>query len=484
MDLTAADLATEIQHKRVSARASVEASLRRIAELNEQVRAFITICEDEALREADEVDARLRRGEQIGTLAGIPIAIKDLVDTKGIRTTYGSLTRAAYVPDRDDIAVERLRAAGAIVVGKTNTPEFGLGSDVTTNSLYGPTANPYRIDLTSGASSGGSAVAVATGMVPLADGTDFGGSVRQPASYCNIVGVRPTPGLVPIIGKARLWEGSIVHGTFGRTVEDASLMLETMIGPDQRDPVSLCALHPNKPAFRSPALSELRLAISPDLGLTPIDPEVADAFQGAVLQIINLFPSASFAHPDCSGVQRTFQSLRAVQLYRDFHTITDQFANEVSPRLCWEVDRGRNIDIHQYLSALEKQSEIYLRFMAFFERFDLLATVSAATPPFPNDQAGAQEINGVSMQEPNEYHAITYVFSLVGLPAMSIPCGLTASGLPVGLQLVARPCEDFLMLAFAHKLEEELGFRHTAPTGPVRGVRSPTRPDARRTRRA
>jgi amidase len=456
--MSAGELAENIRGAKVTACSAIGDSVDTISRLDPSIKAFITVQFEKAMEEAENIDSELRQGHVRGPLAGVPIAIKDIVDTAGMRTTYGSRLREEYVPQSDNVAVARLKAAGAVVIGKTNTPEFGLGHDDSYNDLCGPTTNPYDPSVTAGASSGGSAAAVASGMVSLADGTDFGGSVRQPAAYCGIVGIRPTPGIVPIIDKPRAWDRSIVHGCFGRSVEDVALMLGVMAGPHPADGASLT------PVWSEGKLStaRIRVAASRDLGITNLDTSIADAFERCVSQIEQYGVAVVRDHPDCSTVKRTFQVLRAVHLRRDMLPIVRGKEDRVSARLIWEMDQGTDLTIEDYLYALEEQSRIYRTFMSFFETCDFLLTPTAAVPPFASGAAGVKAVGGVELGEQNEYHAITYAFSLVGFPCLSIPCGWK-DGLPVGLQIVGRPFDDARLLEFAAVLQNQLDYRHRFP---------------------
>ncbi len=460
--LGAVALAEAVRKRKLSAVELVSASLDWIAGLNDRLKAFITICDERALVQARRVDEAAARGAPLAPLHGLPVAIKDLTATAGIGTTFGSSIYESNVPDADELVVARLREAGAVVVGKTNTPEFGFGARCT-NALCGPTANPFDASRTSGGSSGGSAVAVATGMVPLAHGTDFGGSVRTPASFCGVVGLRPTPGVIPSVPKAMLWDSLSVHGILARSVDDAALMLEVMSGGDARDPVSLLA-----PPWRAKAPNEHgniapRLALSADLGIARIDPAVRAGFDRAAQAMSSLASEVAEAAPDCAGAQACFETLRAANLFRQFGAFCQTHADRISPGLRWNVERGRDVTISDFLKAEAERGRLYLSFLDFFERYDILATVSASVPPFSNTQEDVLEIAGVPTRNIIDYLTVTYTISLVGFPAMSIPGAWTDDGLPVGIQLVAPPFEEARLFAFARRLQDELGFRHRWP---------------------
>src|SRR5262245_16781867 len=441
----------------------VEACLGRIAALDRTLKAFITVCADQALAEAQRADRERAAGRLRGPLHGVPVAIKDITLTAGIRTTFGSRVYANHVPDEDDACVARLRRAGAIVIGKTNTPEFAFGA-LCTNAIQGPTANPYDTRFSSGGSSGGSAAAVAAGMVPLAQGTDFGGSVRTPASFCGIVGLRPTPGRIPAAPKRFAWNAMSVHGILTRDIGDAALMLEAMSGPEPADPLSV-GIAPWRAASldATGGPARPRVAYSPDLGFAKVHSGVTAVFDRAVDAMRRLDLELVPATPDPAGAQQAFETLRAGQLYASYAELAGRHRDLLSPSFLWNVDRGRGISALDYLTAEAERSRLYERFARFFRDHDLLCTVSAAVPPFPNTQENVTEIEGLAMANIIDYLRITYLITLIGFPSVSIPCGFTAAGLPIGMQLVARPFEETALLGFARRLERELGFRHRPP---------------------
>lgn len=457
--LSATDLAQAIRTRRVRAVDAVSACFERIDQDNDRLKAFITICREQAEAEAIKADAAVERGEHLGSLHGVPFAIKDLTATAGIRTTYGSVIYKDYVPSKDELCVARLRAAGGILIGKTNTPEFGLGN-ATTNELYGPTANPYDLDKSCGGSSGGSAVAVSAQMCPLAQGSDFGGSVRTPASFCGIVGLRPSVGRIPQVPKNPLWESLAVDGVLARDVKDAALMLSVMAGQDRRDPVSIAQPSWSMPDFSDEGRNQIRVGFSHDLGIAIIDTEVAEVFHQAIERMAPVCQSVSPDCPDCSGAQETFETLRAALLLHQQRHHYEKYGALLSENVRWNVERGFDIKAADYLRAETERDRIYLNFLEFFERYDILATVSASVPPFPRDQQEILDINGVALRNIIDYLTITYTISLTGLPALSIPCGWTKSGLPIGMQLVGKPQGEAELLRFAFLLQEKLNFRH------------------------
>jgi len=458
---TASESARLVRAGEVSARELVEASLARIAEEDADLRSFITVSGDRALAEADAADAALAAGRPPRPLEGLPFAVKDLTDTAGVRTTRGSLLHADHIPAADELCVARLRAAGAILVGKTNTPEFGAGPRCT-NRLFGPTANPYDLAMTSGGSSGGSAAAVAAGLVPLAHGTDFGGSVRTPASFCGVVGLRPTPGVIPSASRPLAWNNLVTHGVIARTVDDAALMLSAMTGHDPRDPLSrpgpsvLDLREACKPAA-------LRIGFSADLGVAPVSQEVRTAFADAVAAIAGRCRHVEAAHPDCTGAREAFATLRAGISHQQNAALVARHRDQLTAPFIWNVERGAGLTGDEFVAAEEARTRTFARFIRFFDDYDLLLLPSAAVAPFPNTQEEVLEIDGRPLASVIDYLAITYLISLVGMPCLSIPCGVFPSGLPVGLQIVALPYGEARLIAFARFIEAELGFRHRWP---------------------
>jgi amidase len=453
----ATELAAAIRQRRILSRELVEACLARIDSRDEQLQAFVTVCGDQALAQADAADQAVARGEQLGPLHGIPVGVKDNTATAGIRTTFGSRIRADFIPETDELVVARLRQAGAIILGKTNTPEFACGA-VCTNALRGPTANPWNLNYSSGGSSGGSAAAVADGMIPLAQGTDLGGSVRTPASFCGIVGLRPTPGRIPSVPKALPWNGLSSHGILARTVRDAGLMLDALSGPDPRDPLSWGG--PSASDRQAP--SSLRMAYCADMGFATIHSQVRQVFDAAIERMralgLNLVPGT----PDATGAQQAFETVRAANLHFSFADMCREHRDLCTPSFAWNVERGAAITAHELLRAEALRGKVYQSFVRFFKDHDILVAVSASVPPFLNTQEDVLEIEGAQMANIIDYLRVTYLISLVGFPSMSIPCGFTAEGLPIGLQLIARPHEEGTLLALAAELERH-GFAYQVP---------------------
>jgi amidase len=359
--------------------------------------------------------------------------------------------------------VARLRSAGGILIGKTNTPEFGMGAHCT-NLLHGRTANPYDLDRSSGGSSGGAAVAVSLGMGHLAQGTDMGGSCRTPASFCGVVGLRPAVGRIPRARKPLLWNFLDTDGILARTVEDAALMLSVMAGADWRDPLSVDSDW-RMPHLSSEMRSPIRLAFSPDLGVATIDSEVETVFRRAMAQIASCCPVEE-SHPDCSMAPFAFETIRAATLLHKQKHHYEKYPHLLSDSVRWNVERGLGISAAELLQAEADRDQLYLNFLHFFRTYDVLMTVSASVPPFLHTQSEILEINGKPLRSIIDYLSITYTISLTGLPAISIPCGWTVSGLPIGLQLIGKPRGEENLLQFAYFLQENLGFRHQIYSSP------------------
>lgn len=458
-EANATDIAAALARGDISARQAVQSSLDRIAALDERLQAFITVSADAALAEADRQDSELRDGRLSGPLHGMPVAVKDNIRTAGIRTTWGSILRRDFVPEQDDEVVRRLRAAGAIIVGKTNTPEFAFGA-VCTNMLRGATANPWNMDLTSGGSSGGSAVAVTAGMTPLALGTDFGGSVRTPASFCGCVGLRPTPGRIADPDRPLGWNRLSTAGILSRTVDDAALMLSAISGRHDMDPTSFAE---GRPEPENMSARDLRVAASATLNHAfRIDSDVREAFESAVHALSAVFPKVTHAAPDMTGASDAFKTLRAAGAWRSFGELVERSADGLTESFVWNVRSGRAISAEEYLKAEEARTRAYRSVARFFRDHDILVLPSASVLPFNNEHGDVLEIDGQPCETIIDYLACTYLVSLIGFPAISIPAIWTSDGRPFGIQLVARPYEEGLLLAAARRLEEA-GFRYRIP---------------------
>ncbi|MFE6735998.1 amidase [Microbacterium sp. NPDC057650] len=461
MSLTATELASRLRAREVTARDAVDASLARIAERDPHLHAFIRVDAEAAAAAASALD-RVPAGER-GPLHGVPVSVKDVTDVAGMPTTHGSLLSDTEPAAADDVSTARLRAAGAVIVGKTNTPEFGFGA-VCTNRICGPTRNPHDLSLTSGGSSGGSAVAVAAELTSLAQGADFGGSVRTPAGFTGTVGFRPTPGRIPEPGRPLAWNALATQGVLARTVDDAALMAAVMSGPDARDPLSLLGAPAIDASDRSLVpVGGVRVAASATLdGSYRIDPEVRSRFARAVDQVSGILGGVDETGPSTAGAEGAFRTLRAAQSWAAHDDRVTRFPEQLTESFVWNVRQGQSITAEEYLSAQATRSSVYRRFRAFFDEYDVLILPTASVMPFPNEQGEVEWIDGVATTSIIDYLACTFLISLVGFPAISIPAPSLPGELPFGLQLVARPYDEATLLRVARTLEAG-GFAYTAP---------------------
>lgn len=452
VSLTATEIAALLRSRRVSARQVMQAHLERIERVNPRLNAICTLAGEEALEQADAADDAMARGEATGPLHGLPIAIKDAVLTRGLRTTWGSPIYRDFVPDTDELLVERLKAAGAIVFGKTNVPEFTAGSQ-TYNEVFGDTLNPYDPTRTCGGSSGGTAVALATGMMPIGDGSDLGGSLRNPGSYCNVVGFRPSPGRVPTWPKALGWDTLVVQGPMARTVSDAALLMRVMAGPDERCPISLP--EPGE-AFATPLERDfrgVRLAWTPDLGRYPVHPTVTGVLEAQLAAFADLGAHVEPAHPNVSDADECFRVLRAWRYALAHEAHLRHHRDRLKDTVIWNTEEGLKLDGLAVARAEERRTALYQRVRAFLERYEFLLLPVSPVPPFPIEQRWVTEIAGHRLETYIDWMALCYVITLTGLPAVSVPAGFTRDGLPVGLQIVGRPRQDLAVLQLAHAFE-------------------------------
>lgn len=452
-ELTATDLARTIARGELSSRDAVEAHLARIASLDTELAAFVTVDAEGAQRAAQICDAV---PAPIGPLHGVPVAIKDLTDTAGLTTTYGSALFRDHVPAEDDLVVARLRRAGAIILGKTNTPEFGFGA-VCTNRLCGPTRNPFDPALTSGGSSGGSAVAVAAGMVPLAHGIDFGGSVRTPAGFCGVASIRPTPGRIPSPRRPLGWDMLATHGFLARSVDDLALALSVCGGGDAQDSLSVGSLSDDRPLADHP-----RIAVTPDFGVAPVAREVRTRFGAAceaLASVADIVPSS----PDCSGAIETFRTLRAAYVANSYGELLRTRRAELTPTVIWNIEAGAKLSAEDYLNAERRRTAIYRSFRELFTRADFLVAPAASVFPWPNEISDVTMIDGAALETPIDYLAVTFIVSLVGFPVLTVPARQDANELPFGIQIIAPPGCESRLFAFGRAIENELGFSHRRP---------------------
>jgi amidase len=444
-----------------SARELVAAHLARIERIDPLVNAIVTRTPELALAAADEADRRRARGDELPPLHGLPIAHKDLQDTAGVRTTYGSPSYRDHVPETDSLQVERLREAGAILVGKTNTPEWGAGSH-TFNPVFGATRNAWDTTRSAGGSSGGAAVALACRMLPIADGSDLGGSLRNPPAWSGVFGLRPTPGLVPHWPVSAPWVPFAVEGPMARTTADLALLLAAMAGPDPRDPLSQRAARPDlAPPFAE--VTYRRVAWSPTVGGLPVDSAISEVLAATVPLLREAGLHVSEDEPDFSGADEVFETWRAFLSATGLGDEYDVRGSAMKSTVRAEVERGRALTSSKLSRATHVQAELAERMRAFFDRYDYLACPVTQVEPFPVEQEYVTEIDGVAMGSYIEWMRSNSRISATLCPAISVPVGFTRAGLPVGLQLVTRPFGERALLEVAHALEQRAGLGDRLP---------------------
>ena len=452
--LPAAEQARLIRTREVSPVEVVDAALAQYEALNPTVNAVVTPTYEAAREVAREAEAAVLRGDELGPLHGLPIGLKDMTETAGVRTTYGSLLYADNVPDVDALLVARLKQAGGIIVGKTNTPEFAAGSN-TRNPVFGQTVNPWNLDLSPGGSSGGSAVALATGMCALAEGSDHGGSLRNPASYCNVVGFRVSAGRIPAYPSPWVYDPFSVHGPMARTVRDAALMLSAMAGPDERVPISIS--EPGAP-FADAAQGDVkgwRVAWTPDLGgLLHVDPEVRALVEAAARRFEELGAVVEEASPDLHDALQIIVPLRAMRtgaVHQKELGLLDKVDNAYLKQFAGRAGELGALDV---ALAEARRSALWERVRGFFQTYQLLLCPSTLTAAFPKELERVSEVAGVKLADPMEASLATYAISMTGLPSIAVPCGFTARDLPVGVQMVGRWRREIDVLRAAAAFED------------------------------
>jgi amidase len=459
----ATELAALLREGVVSARELLAEHLSRIDRLNPALNAIVTTTADRALVAAAAADEALARGELLGPLHGLPVAHKDLALTAGVRTTFGSPIHADQVPDEDELFVERIREAGAVMLGKTNTPEFGAGSH-TFNPVFGVTRNPHDPTRSAGGSSGGAAAALAAGMVAVADGSDLGGSLRNPAAFCGVVGLRPSPGRVPSWPALDPAQDLSVDGPMGRTVADAALLLSAMAGPDPRVPISI----DEEPSRFAPDRIErpparLRVALAPEAdGRMPIDPRIVTAVAGHARTFEGLGWSVEPAFPDLGGAREAFLTLRARTFADELGGLLATDRDRLKATVVWNVEQGLALGDDEVSEARALLGTIRERAARFFERYDLLAMPTTQVLPFPVEVEYPTEVEGVAMPTYLDWMESCWCVTVTGLPAISVPAGRVGR-LPVGLQLVGAPRGDLELLRAARAFERAAGLT-PAPT--------------------
>ena len=447
-------LARLVRARKLSATEVVRAFIAQIERVNPKVNAIVTFLPEQALAAAKSLDRKKRTFA--GPLAGLPIAIKDVIATKGVRTTWGSLVYKDHVPAEDHLLAERLKAAGAILIGKTNTPEFGAGSQ-TFNAVFGATRNPYDLSKTCGGSSGGAAVAVACGMVPVADGGDFAASLRNPGSFCNVIGFRPSTGRVPAYPHPYPWSNLSELGPMARTVSDAAFLLSVMAGPDPRAPTSISEpgsifLKTLKRSFK-----KVRIAWSRDLGGLPVDPRVTQVLESQKKVFKDLGCLVEDAEPDFSGATEAFEALRGLAYQHRIGGLIKDHRDKLKDTILWNYEQGTKLKAADIAKAEALRTSLFHRMRQFLGEYEFFVCPTNQLPPFSVDEPYPSEIAGVKMANYLDWMKSCYYITITTHPAISVPAGFTDEGLPVGIQIVGRYRDDISVLQLAHAFEQATG---------------------------
>lgn len=459
---SAVELAWLIRTKKLSAREALAQHLKQIDRVNSKVNAIVTLVPEMAAEAAAKADEMQAHREKLGPLHGLPVAHKDLMETRGIRTTFGSPLYKDYIPTEDDLVVERMRRAGAITVGKTNTPEFGAGSQ-TFNRVFGATRNPYDLTKTCGGSSGGAAVALACGLVPVASGSDTGGSLRNPAAFCNVVGFRPSIGRVPNPKAAFAWSTLSTSGCLGRSVADLAFALSTIAGPDSRSPLSIDepGEHFARPLDRN--FKGARVAWFKDLGGVPFDARVRTVVDAHRATFESLGCIVEQAEPDFSPAEISFRLLRAWNSANTHGARLQEHPDAFKDTLKSEIEEGLRLTGTDLARTEVAHGRIWRNFQAFLENYEYFVLPTAQLPPFDINTPYPSEIAGVKTDNYIDWMKSCWYISATGNPAASVPAGFTSGQLPVGIQIVGRNKQDFSVLQMAHAFEAATGFGKKRP---------------------
>ena len=465
-ELPAVEARRLIGLKKLSPVELLESCLKRIEKVNKAVNAVVAIDAERSRKEAKEAEAAVMRGDSLSLLHGLPVGVKDLEPVKGLRSTWGSLLFKDHVPAEDAPMVANVRRNGGNILCKTNTPEFGAGAN-TRNRVYGATGNPFDPKLTCAGSSGGSAVAVALDMLPIATGSDYGGSLRTPAGFCGVVGFRPSPGVVPSSERIAGLLPWGVGGPMGRNVLDAYLLMRAQMHIDRRDPFSSHDSHTLPGKLAGADLSALKVAVSPDLGCAPVDKGIAETFKKRVKAFGPVFGDCVETAPDFSGVHDIFEVHRGVSFVTAHQEKLAKSRDLLDRNVTDNTERGLKLTVAEIGRAHVEQTKLYKRVLAFFEDYDVLIAPAASVSPFPHSQLFVEEINGEKMPTYMRWLAITYAPTKALCCACVLPCGVDHKGLPFGIQVIGPKGGDGHVLKVALALEQVLaGIAETARPRP------------------
>lgn len=459
--MSAKKLVSAYRRKKLSPVEVVNAVLARIEILNPTLNAFCLILAEQARSEAKRAETAFRRNKKVGPLYGIPVSIKDLIFTKGIRTTGGSKIFENFIPDEDETAVARLKSAGAIIIGKTNTPEFGYMA-VTHNRLFGITRNPWHLDKTAGGSSGGAAAAVASGLGPLALGSDGGGSIRIPASFSGIFGFKPSYGRVPHLPGFPGWETLSHTGPMTRTVADAAMMMDVIAGPDNKDRHSLPAIANTYSGRLRGSLKGTKIAWSPDLGYATVESEVLEITSDAARAFRKAGCTVKEYDPSFECPEEIFTTMVFCEYHAGLSEYLSAWRDKIDPPLARLIEMGGNFSAKDYIQATFRRQGFHAKAQKIFETYDFLLTPTVAVPAFSAGKMAPDLVAGKRLS-PIGWMAFTYPFNLTGQPAASVPCGFTKYGLPIGLQIVGRRHDDVGVLRLAAAFERLRPWAETKP---------------------
>ena len=465
-EMTAVDAVRCLSARDASPIEFIDAALQRHQDVDAKINAVPTLCIERARAHAERIATTPAPDDGRPWLAGLPVVIKDLVDVAGVRTTKGSLIYEDRIAERSDIMVEALEARGAIVIGKSNTPEFGAGAH-TFNEVFGLTRNPWDLTKSAGGSSGGAAAALASGQAWLATGSDFGGSLRNPASFCSVVGFRASPGRVARGPRTHSFGIMSIEGPMARTVADVALMFDCQVGHHPADPISLPAPELSFSSTLEDPPTPLRLGYSPDLGgIVPVSKAVTNVLEDAVADLQGAGFEIDRSGPDFHDANEIFAVLRAEQFVANFSHFMESHPDSLKPDIIWNIEQGRKLNAEDIGRAERARSVHYQRVARWFEDHDLLLCPAAIVPPFDADERYVKEVDGHAFDNYSQWMAVCYAITLTGCPAISVPCGFTADGLPVGLQIGGKPRGERALLAAAHRFEQVFDVAPKTPIAP------------------